>query len=141
MKKKLKNQSGNALLEFAFTLPILLLVVAGLIDLSLIFYDKAVITNASREGARYGVAYRGTSYASLTAVQNYTQTYLANHLITFQSPAPAATVITTSSATPPAFGATLTVQVNYTYQSLLIHHFIAHNAFFNLSATTTMAYE
>jgi Flp pilus assembly protein TadG len=141
MKIKLKNQAGNALLEFAFILPILLLIIAGIIDISLIFYDKAVITNASREGTRYGVIYRGTSYASLIAVQNHTQTYLANHLISFQNPPQAPTVIATSSANPPAFGATLKVEINYTYQSLLLHNFIGHTPFFDLGATTTMAYE
>ena len=53
-----KNQRGAAVVEFALILPILLLLLVGTIDASLALYDKAVITNASREGARAGIVAR-----------------------------------------------------------------------------------
>ena len=46
------HQRGAAVVEFALILPILLILLVGTIDASLALYDKAVITNASREGAR-----------------------------------------------------------------------------------------
>jgi len=43
--------------EFAFILPLLLILVSGIVDLGLAIYDKALITNAAREGARYGMVF------------------------------------------------------------------------------------
>lgn len=45
---------GQALVEMALLLPILLLLFAGLIELGFSFYDYLVVVNAAREGARYG---------------------------------------------------------------------------------------
>jgi Flp pilus assembly protein TadG len=58
VEKKCKSQKGAAVIEFALILPILLLLLLGTIDGSLALYDKAVITNASREGARAGIVAR-----------------------------------------------------------------------------------
>lgn len=52
---KINNQNGAALVEFAIVLPLLLILVFGVIEFGVMFYDKAVITNASREGARAGI--------------------------------------------------------------------------------------
>ena len=52
-----KNQKGAALVEFALVLPMLLLILFGIIEFSILLYDKAVITNASREAARAGIVY------------------------------------------------------------------------------------
>jgi Flp pilus assembly protein TadG len=49
------NQKGVALIEFAIVLPLLLLLVFGAIEFGLLLYNKQVITNASREGARAGI--------------------------------------------------------------------------------------
>lgn len=140
-KYQSKKYAGNALLEFALVLPVLLIIIAGIVDFSLLFYDKAVITNASREGARYAVVFRSPTYASTAAVQTYTQSYLTNRLVSFANPKPAATVTVTSSTNPPIFGSTVTVTVAYVYTDILLHLFITHSKIFNLSATTTMAYE
>ena len=52
------NQKGAAIVEFAIILPLLLLLIFGMIEFSLLMYNKAMITNASREGARRGIVYR-----------------------------------------------------------------------------------
>lgn len=49
------DEQGQALLEFALVLPILLLLVFGIIEFGIIFFDNLVITQAAREGARVGV--------------------------------------------------------------------------------------
>jgi Flp pilus assembly protein TadG len=51
-----RRQSGQSLIEFALTLPILLLIVLGALDLGRVFNAYVAITNASREGARYGAS-------------------------------------------------------------------------------------
>ena len=53
--KKINNQNGAAMVEFAIVLPLLLILVFGIIEFGVMFYDKAVITNASREGVRAGI--------------------------------------------------------------------------------------
>mgnify|MGYP002639395497 CR=1 FL=1 len=50
-----KNQRGGAAVEFAIVLPLLALILFGTIDFALLFYNKQVITNASREGARAAI--------------------------------------------------------------------------------------
>lgn len=56
--KPLSRQSGTATVEFGLLLPVLLLIVSGIVEFGLALYDKAVITNASREGARAGIVLR-----------------------------------------------------------------------------------
>jgi Flp pilus assembly protein TadG len=45
---------GQALVEFAFTLPIFLLIIFGLIDLGRAVYVNNSLAEAARDGARYG---------------------------------------------------------------------------------------
>ena len=51
-----KDLPGQELIEFAIVLPFLFLVLFGVIDLGRIFFSAIVITNAAREGARYGIS-------------------------------------------------------------------------------------
>jgi Flp pilus assembly protein TadG len=52
-----RASKGNALVEFALVIMLLLTIVMGLIDYSFAFLNQMAITNASREGARTGVRY------------------------------------------------------------------------------------
>jgi len=47
-----RGAGGNAIVELALVLPFLLLVIAGIVDLGLLYWEKHIITNATREGAR-----------------------------------------------------------------------------------------
>ena len=49
------GQKGVAGVEFAIVLPFLVLLIFGSIEFGLMLYNKQVITNASREGARAGI--------------------------------------------------------------------------------------
>jgi Flp pilus assembly protein TadG len=64
-KGVLKNESGQAMVELAVALPILLLLVFGIIDFGWLFYNKMGVENASREGARYAIV--NADSASVTA--------------------------------------------------------------------------
>jgi Flp pilus assembly protein TadG len=117
------NQKGAAIVEFAIILPLLLLLIFGMIEFSLLMYNKAMITNASREGARRGIVYRVDpttfNYSPLNDTQIRTEVtnYLSNHLITFS---PTATTHTTNiTRAVEASGNTLNVQVGYPYQFLV----------------------
>jgi Flp pilus assembly protein TadG len=50
--RTITNIRGNAVIEFALTLPILLLVVFGITELGRAIMTKNVLNTASREGAR-----------------------------------------------------------------------------------------
>ena len=53
---RLRDEADGAILiEFALTLPLLLLILFGIIDFGFVFRDYHVITNAAREGARVAV--------------------------------------------------------------------------------------
>lgn len=48
--------AGQSVVEFALLLPLLLLLVIGVVDLGRVYFSYITVTNAAREGARYGAA-------------------------------------------------------------------------------------
>ena len=48
------GERGAALVEFALVAPLLLVVIAGIVDFGFLFQRYEVVTNAAREGARLG---------------------------------------------------------------------------------------
>lgn len=68
LKKKLKDEKGQAVVELAVTLPLLLLILCGIIDFGWLFYNKLAIGNYTREAARYAItAGSGETASTLTA--------------------------------------------------------------------------
>ena len=55
-RNTVRNQDpgGQALVEFAFVLPILLLLMVAIIDFGILFYSQMAVSNAAWEGARAG---------------------------------------------------------------------------------------
>lgn len=53
--KNQENQRGVAVIELAIVLPVLLILFAGITEFGIAYYNKQVMTNASREGARFGI--------------------------------------------------------------------------------------
>jgi Flp pilus assembly protein TadG len=49
------GDSGAAAVEFAILLPILILVIAGIVDFGRAYFTQVTLTNAAREGARAAV--------------------------------------------------------------------------------------
>ncbi|OEU53555.1 MAG: hypothetical protein BA871_07120 [Desulfuromonadales bacterium C00003096] len=129
---KLKSERGTAVVEFAVVLPLLLVIVFGIVEFSFILYNQAMITNASREGARTGIIVdvpRKSTGEITTVVNNY----LNNYLVTFGSGAPTApaTVVKINNveADPSTAGLVsaqdyITVEVSYDYDFLIIPNFI-----------------
>lgn len=50
-----RSDSGQAVIEMALTLPLLLVIVFGIFDFGFMFQRYEVVTNAAREGARLAV--------------------------------------------------------------------------------------
>lgn len=56
-KRGLRGTHGAIAVEFAIILPVLLLLVFGIIDFGHAWYMRHMMSDASREGARYGTRY------------------------------------------------------------------------------------
>lgn len=70
-RKNIFNNKGQSLVETALVLPILLLLIFGIIEFGRIFNAYIIISNASREGARYAAVGK-TDAEVRTAVLNRT---------------------------------------------------------------------
>jgi hypothetical protein len=132
------QQRGSAVVEFALILPILLAVLVGGIDASLALYDKAVITNASREGARAGIVARNPMLtdAQIKAVVNQ----YAQSVVSFGAhPAQPTVLIQKGSLSGDA---TLRVTVSYTFQGMGLGSLLQRlGQPMVLQASTVMVYE
>jgi hypothetical protein len=53
---KFKLENAQTMVEFAIVFPIILLITYGLIEFGRMIFIYAAVTNAAREGARYGIA-------------------------------------------------------------------------------------
>jgi Flp pilus assembly protein TadG len=51
-----RDERGAALVEFAFVLPVLLMLVLGMVTGGIVYNHKLDMVSAAREGARYGAA-------------------------------------------------------------------------------------
>ena len=120
MRHKNWNQRGVAAIEFALILPVLVLLLLGIIEFSLALYDKAVITNASREGARAGIVFSDPPMTD-GEISSVVTSYCQNRMITFGS---ATQVTTTVLREGISSGDDLTVRVRYQYQFLAVPKFV-----------------
>jgi Flp pilus assembly protein TadG len=137
--RKISNQNGAAMVEFAIVLPVLLMLIFGMIELSILLYDKAMITNASREGTRLGILYRPNPVLE-EDITNTVDSYLLNNLISLGDGS--ANWTTTVSGQCSYTGAPLTVTVTYPYNFLVLPNFVQSlSGTLTLSAQTVMRCE
>ena len=131
-----RAQRGAAAVEFALVLPMLLVLLFGIVEVGAFFYDKAIITNASREGARAGIVLK-SPMPGYTEINNAAQAYAGSYLLTFGKNSPP-TVSYVPSATQ-GFGTPLEVTVKYVYTGLALGRMLsAFTGPITLSATTVM---
>ncbi len=102
------GQEGAAAVEFAIILPILLVLTLGALDMGHMYYMDHLITNASREGARFAAKYTGTAAApTSTQVSNYIRLPSGLNYDAFNLPS--LTVTAVSAGTFPTKIVTVTV--------------------------------
>ena len=131
--------SGVAAVEFALVLPLLLGLLFGMVEVSLLLYDQAVITNASREGARAGIVLK-TPKLTTAEIEQVALNYSVNALISLGAAAPP--VVTVTQAPDPVFATPLAVTVSYTYAGFgVIGLWTTLTAPIHLSATSVMNHE
>jgi Flp pilus assembly protein TadG len=127
MKTKtiIRDQNGGAAVEFGLILPLFILLLFGIVEFGLLLYNKQIITNAGREGARAGVV-AGIPRLTDAQIQAVVNKYANNYLVTFGTG--------TINFNPPIsplqanrtgylFGTNLTVSVTYPYDFLVLSGF------------------
>lgn len=114
---------GIVSLEFVLVLPFLLMILFGIVDVSMVLSDKAVITNAAGEAARQGVVVRASPY-NQTQIQNVALAYAQPSLVTSGTgTTPLVAVTPSSGCSPPTNGGNpvqLQVSITYTYSGIML---------------------
>ncbi len=144
---------GASAVEFALVLPFLVIILFLTMDFGFMVYNKAVITNASREAARYGtvltaipwssasVAAVACSYAKSSLISTKTGTRTSTCSGTAD---PAISVLNTNGNIPPNFGDPITVTIIYPYAGFLLNTtnaWMSNTTFPSLTAASTMNHE
>lgn len=135
------NQTGAALVEFAIIIPVLMVIVFGIIEFGLILYNKQVITNAAREGARAGIVAKKTRMTS-TQIENIVLNYAENHLINFGDKLVREDITVTPNTACEKFEDELKCEVDFEYKFLALGALLPSQwETINLNATTVMICE
>ena len=140
------------MVEFAFVAPLFFMLLFGIIEFSVILFDKATITNASREAARAGIVFRagdrtlgGADLVTETIqIKSVVNNYASSYLVSLGGAASITTVVTRNDVNNNGIfdgGDELTVDVQYPYLFLILPGFAASLSDFTLGATTLMLAE
>jgi Flp pilus assembly protein TadG len=119
-----RNRRGQALAEFALVLPLVLLFIAGIIEMGRAWNIKQAVTDAAREGARYTVV-KDAAIPDLAAVQAKVEERLAlasieESDIVFSSADPTCAVVADCFHNDFGYGKEMTVSVSTQFQMGLI---------------------
>ena len=129
-----KKEEGASVVEFAILAPLFVVLLFGLVEFGLAIYSKGMITNASREGARFGVVY-STPRKTDAEITSKVQEYLAN--AGFQDD-----VNINVTGAQGTSGTPLTVSVTYPYTFQVLPNFVSgFTGAMNLTANTVMLME
>ena len=135
MKKafgKRRRESGQSVVELALTLPLVLLLICGMIEMGWLASTRQVLDSLTREGARAGMV-ATTKTASTTAVNTRITTIKPTYLSK-----PLTVVVTYSNASSFKDG-DITVSVAYDLPTLTpITSFLAPSTGFHLTSSCTM---
>lgn len=129
---KFASEKGAALVEFALVLLPLLLLLVGTADVGLLIYNQQILTNASREGARAGSAYRNVQ----TAVMDYCRSTGSGWKL-FSLVAPNSTGPRVILVPATAFQEDVVVTVEYDY-TFLLPQLLGFSEQVTLAGQTTM---
>lgn len=77
LKRLFRSEKGQAMVEFALILPLLLTLLCGIIDFGWMYYNQITLNNAAREGARYAVIHYDPAEEWKDAAENRMITSMA----------------------------------------------------------------
>ena len=136
MKRVINNEKGASAVEFAIVLPVLVIMVFGIIEFGIVFYNKAMITNACREAARTAIVYR-TPVLDETQMQKELNSVVKTYLAAPSDPSGSTTILIPGSTPAPepvllppnktCFdpGVELDVTLGYDYSFIMLPDFLA----------------
>lgn len=119
-REGIAGERGQTLVEFALVLLLLLLLLAGVVDLGRAFHSYIVITNASREGARYGSRFPPrslTDTARINPIKNTAIQEAAGSGITLDANK---IRVLTNPASGASSGDTIRVEIDYDFRPVMI---------------------
>lgn len=142
------HTTGAATVEFALVVSALILLFAGILDFGHAWYMRQVITNASREGARYGIIYKtdtnGNRFTPSALSPTISSYLLTTYKLPTLLPADASPKITVSGVgyTSTKKGDPLEVKVTATKTWFIVSNLIPGlGRQITLNATTVMLIE
>ena len=130
------NQKGATAVEFAIVLSLLITLIFGIIEFGLFIFNRQVITNAAREGARAGIIARRPRLSD-NEIKAKVREYAEDHLVTFGDDALTDDDIFISAPCT-TFQCDLGVTVDYTYEFLFLFNLVGD---IDLRATSVMKME
>ena len=102
-----RNQEGQSMVEMALTMPILVLIVAGILDLGRAYFTFVTLSDAAAEGAAYAAIHPTDTVQVIERAADTT-----NGLVVLD---PSMVSVDYAELTP---GSSITVTVEYEYQLL-----------------------
>lgn len=137
--KGVRPQGGAAAVEFALLLPVLMAMLMGTLEMGMMLYNKAVLTNATREGARAGIVLRNPKPSVGEITNVVLQKSQSNLISLLPTDAPQVTVLQSS---PAAWPNTLQVSAQYTFKGFVIGSVMqALGSTWVIHASTVMVHE
>ena len=134
-----RSESGAELIEFAIAFPLLLLMVAAILDFGMLMRTYEVVVNASREGARVGVL---QDYACQhDPIKVRTDQFFAASGLSSADPVVTTTALTTPAGTFNACSVELTYPYNFVPLSGVASYFGGSFTTINLTSATVMRNE
>ncbi|KAB0666539.1 pilus assembly protein [Oryzomonas japonica] len=133
---RIRGSKGQALVELALILPILLLLILGVIEFGRAFYMKNTLTNAVRHAARKAAV--NTSWN-----QNSIRFWTYSAVPASWGNTSVITLAQSSPASPPSSGsgADITVTAKLKFNTIVPHFSFPFKNYTTISAQATMRYE
>ena len=155
------NEKGTTAVEMAIIFMLLLIIIFGIIEFGLLIFNKQILTDASREGARVGVVLGRdrpcakpppqllSEFEYVYASRQTAYDYCADHLINFGPDTLDFNDVIdiyvdyddTNGNGCPDRGENLIVKLKYDYELLLLSAFRIYEDPINLEAVTIMKFE
>jgi len=130
MKKRLNNEKGQSMVEFALIMPILLLIIVGIIEFGFMFSSFLTLTNASREAVR-ALSLGSTDASATQRAKDSSMNLDPTQLVVIINPS--------GSTRSPGDSVTVTITYEYDFLTPFMEKLFGSN--FQLKTDTTMRVE
>lgn len=130
-------RSGTTITEMALIVPIVLLLLLGIADMSQVIYAYGAVSEAARIGGRYAIVHGSQSTSPVGPAANDAT---LQSVVLANAPGLKSSQVSVTSSWPNGgndAACPVTVTVSYSY-SLIVGHLIGYTTPLSISGTTTM---